>query len=179
MNVMKHTKQKTALLFNPWIYDFAAYDFWIKPIGLLTLGALLRANGWTVQLIDCLDRYHPLTVGKSKDKSDGTGKFIRQEIEKPAVLKDVPRRFCRYGMPPGLVRSLLEKIEAPDLILVTSVMTYWYPAVRDAVRLMREYFPQAHLMLGGIYATLCPQHAAAMQPDELVTGEGELAVMRR
>ena len=27
------------LLVNPWIHDFAAYDFWAKPLGLLTLGA--------------------------------------------------------------------------------------------------------------------------------------------
>ena len=28
-----------VLLVNPWIHDFAAYDFWAAPLGLLTLGA--------------------------------------------------------------------------------------------------------------------------------------------
>ena len=28
------------LLVNPWIHDFAAYDFWAKPLGLLVLAAL-------------------------------------------------------------------------------------------------------------------------------------------
>jgi hypothetical protein len=35
-------RKKTILLINPWIYDFAAYDFWIKPMGLMMLGAILR-----------------------------------------------------------------------------------------------------------------------------------------
>jgi hypothetical protein len=29
---------KTILLINPWIYDFAAFDFWTKPLGLLQIG---------------------------------------------------------------------------------------------------------------------------------------------
>jgi hypothetical protein len=36
---------KQILLINPWIHDFAAYDFWLKPLGLLYLGGLLRQNG--------------------------------------------------------------------------------------------------------------------------------------
>ncbi len=35
-----------VLLLNPWIYDFAAYDLWLKPFGLLRVGALLREWGW-------------------------------------------------------------------------------------------------------------------------------------
>jgi len=50
---------KKILLINPWIYDFAAYDFWIKPLGLLYLGAILRQNRHEIHFIDCLDPYHP------------------------------------------------------------------------------------------------------------------------
>jgi len=49
--------RKNILLVNPWIYDFAAYDFWLKPMGLLYLGGLLRANNHNVYYIDCLDPY--------------------------------------------------------------------------------------------------------------------------
>jgi len=47
------------LLVNPWICDFAAYDFWAKPIGILTLASILRRHGFSVYYIDCLDRFHP------------------------------------------------------------------------------------------------------------------------
>lgn len=171
---------RNFLLVNPWIYDFAAYDFWIKPLGLLYLGACLRQWGYDVQLLDCLDRFHPAMRSVhptpfQERRADGTGKFYRQEIEKPSVLKHIPRTFCRYGMPPKVVSEQLSILpEEPDVILVTSFMTYWYPAVRDIVILLREHFPHAVIMLGGIYATLCPEHAQhTVQPDCLFIGQGE------
>ncbi|RLC23795.1 MAG: B12-binding domain-containing radical SAM protein, partial [Deltaproteobacteria bacterium] len=47
------------LLVNPWIHDFAAYDFWAKPLGLLSLASILRQHGFSITYIDCLDRFHP------------------------------------------------------------------------------------------------------------------------
>ena len=47
------------LLINPWIYDFAAYDMWTEPLGLLYIAGLLRENGYRINLINCLDRHHP------------------------------------------------------------------------------------------------------------------------
>ena len=47
------------LLVNPWIHDFAAYDVWAKPLGLLGLGAILRRHGCRVSYVDCLNRFHP------------------------------------------------------------------------------------------------------------------------
>ena len=54
---MFHVKHSSPhiLLVNPWIADFAAYNFWIKPLGLLNIADLLRENGFRVTLIDCLD----------------------------------------------------------------------------------------------------------------------------
>ena len=40
------------LCVNPWIHDFAAYDFWSKPLGLLTLAARLRQYGCKVSYVD-------------------------------------------------------------------------------------------------------------------------------
>ncbi|MDD5343996.1 MAG: hypothetical protein PHW12_06205, partial [Smithella sp.] len=82
---------KKILLINPWIHDFAAYDFWIKPLGLLYLGGLLRQNGHKVHFIDCLDPYHPAMPPEDhkrpKRHSYGNGKFFRQIISTPDALK--------------------------------------------------------------------------------------------
>jgi tRNA A37 methylthiotransferase MiaB len=40
-------------------------------------------------------------------------------------------------------------------------MTYWYPGVRQAARLLRERFTATPLLLGGGYAAHLPAHAAA------------------
>jgi len=169
----------SVLLFNPCIYDFAAYDFWFKPLGLLSIGGLLRRFGYRVDLVDCLDRHHPALLQflgrqKAEERPDGTGKFVREEIVKPPALAHVPRTYCRYGMPPQVVAKILDDIEPPDVVLITSFMTYWYAAVADAVRLIRQRFPRAIIVLGGIYATLAPEHAqATAKPDYLIVGEGE------
>ena len=36
--------KRRILLVNPPIYDFAAYDFWLKPYGLLRVAGLLIAH---------------------------------------------------------------------------------------------------------------------------------------
>jgi radical SAM superfamily enzyme YgiQ (UPF0313 family) len=176
----KSRRPKQILLVNPWIYDFAAYDFWIKPLGLLLLGGILRKHGYEIYLLDCLDRHHPrlrkyLGHQELKTKENGTGKYLRTEMEKPQALRHIPRRFCRYGFPPELVDEMLHEIPTPvDAILVTSMMTFWYPAVRDMVQVIRRCFPTVPVILGGVYASLCPEHARRIvEPDYLVIGAAE------
>ena len=57
-------------------------------------------------------------------------------------------------------------------------MTYWYPGVAAAIRLARERFPGVPVILGGIYATLCPEHAQQHSgADRVVAGPGEAAIL--
>jgi radical SAM superfamily enzyme YgiQ (UPF0313 family) len=150
------------LLINPWIYDFAAYDFFARPLGLLHLAGWLRAQGALVHLLDCLDVPH------SRPGPFGTGRYPKEIVPTPAVLSDIPRRFGRYGLPEADFRSRLAHIPRPDAVLVTSLMTYWYPGVIAAIRLVREYFPGVPVILGGIYASLCPDHARTQSGADLV-----------
>jgi hypothetical protein len=173
---------KNILLINPWIHDFAAYDFWLKPMGLLYLGGLLRANGHRVSYIDCLNPYSPLML-KNGAKSPrrhayGHGGFFRQVIDKPACLKGLPRSYCRYGIAPDVFRTELERYPGTDLVLVTSMMTYWYPGVFEAIKIIKQILPGASVVLGGKYASLCYEHAAAYSgADYIVSGRGEKAVL--
>ncbi len=164
---------KNLLLLNPWIYDFAAYDFWMKPSGLLAVGNYLEKQGYKTYLIDCLDRFH-LLLPKIKNKKNGTGKFIRTIIEKPKILQHIPRNFSRYGLPDEIFQKSLCQIPEPAVVLVTSGMTYWYPGVQYAIRLVKEKFPHSPVILGGIYATLCRNHAEATSgADFIISGAGE------
>jgi hypothetical protein len=121
----------TVLLVNPWIHDFSAYDLWMKPLGLLYIGAYLEKDGYDIKLVDCLDRHHPALDSKSaRNRSFGCGYLPYQFIPKPAIYKDIPRRYKRYGIPPEAFKDTLSKLAQntqPALIVVTSMMTYWYP----------------------------------------------------
>jgi len=167
------------LLVNPWIHDFAAYDFWAKPMGLLTLAGILRRHEFNVHYIDCLDRFHPRLPQKDPHKRYGRGPYMKQRIAKPNILKDVPRYFSRYGILPEWFKEDLSALPVPDLVLVTSIMTYWYPGALDAIRIIKEIFPASPVVLGGIYATLCTQHALDHSgADQVISGAAEEEIFK-
>lgn len=170
-----------VLLINPWIHDFAAYDYWLKPYGLLSIAALLRESNFRVQVIDCLDRYHPrMRWGKRPqgDRGFGHGQYLKQQIKKPLQLASVPRRYGRYGIPPEIFMQELQDIShSPEAILMTTGMTYWYPGVMDAMKIVREVFPDAPIIIGGTYVTLCPLHAVTLGADYVLSGHAERKVL--
>ena len=157
LNIMK------ILLVNPPIYDFAAYNLWSAPIGLLYLAAILKNNNIEFEILDYLQT-PPETIY-------GDGHYIKQRVEKPAAIKHIPRYYSRYGLPrDSAVKWLNEKCR-PDLIIMTSVMTYWYPGVWEAVKTCKEIFPKTEIALGGIYAALCPEHAKKSGADFIISGD--------
>jgi len=165
--------KKTVLLVNPWIYDFAAYDLWLKPWGLLKISSILKKSGFRVFFLDLLDRHHPLIEQPVRDHPDGTGKFIAQKVQKPDVLKNIPRTYKRYGLSVEKIERALpdEKI---DFILISSVMTYWYPGVFEAIGILKKKYPGVPVILGGAYATLCHEHAKEKSGADLIIRNKEL-----
>jgi hypothetical protein len=87
------------LLVNPPIFDFTAFDFWLRPYGMLRVAGQLR-HACDLQLFDYLvsERCDPW----------GRGRFPDQIVAKPAALRDIPRNFRRFGRPRGEFRHLLE-----------------------------------------------------------------------
>ncbi len=151
------------LLINPWIYDFAAFNLWARPLGLLTLSGYLSAFDADLLFIDCTDSF--------ESGRFGTGKYRSEPVPKPEELRSVPRYYKRYGMS---VREFTERLESADpfdVVLMSSVMSYWYPGVQEAIRLVKRTNPRAPVILGGIYATLYPDHAAKHSgADSIFTG---------
>jgi hypothetical protein len=158
------------LLVNPPIYDFAAYDFWLKPYGLLSVAGYLRGRA-DFSFFDYLDRLHPFVSSQENLRSDecGRGRFFRERISRPAPLKTVPRYFRRFGLPRSFFHEFLA--QGPfDYALIQTVMTYWYPGVAEVIQDIRDARPEARIVLGGNYATLCPDHARALGADLVVAG---------
>jgi len=145
-----------VLLVNPWIYDFKCHDFWIKPLGLLKLSSFLRQNNINISMIDCMERYAAAAGAPGRF---GRGKFDSEELIKPGAYKIVPRSYKRYGITPGCFMEKMELSGEPDIIIATSNMTYTYEGVLLAIKLLKKRFPGTIIILGGIYATLCHEHA--------------------
>jgi len=145
-----------VLLVNPPIYDFSAYDVWLKPLGLLYLSNILKSNGCEVVLLDCLDRNF---FTQLLPKQDGTGKFPSVEVDKPDIIKNIPLKFKRYGIPQKEIIKFLSLHKDTDYIIITCSMTYWYLGVKEIVDFIHEIIPNPKILLGGIYPILSFQHA--------------------
>ncbi|MDZ7344896.1 MAG: radical SAM protein, partial [candidate division KSB1 bacterium] len=175
-------KNVHLLLVNPWITDFAAYDFWLKPMGLLYLAGVLRQAGYAVRLVDCMDRAHPELLrwqglSQPTNRRWSTGKFLRTPIPKPAVYRNMPRLYARYGIPFEVFAKLCLDGPKPDVILVSSGMTYWYLGVQATIAGLRQLFGDTPILLGGIYATLCTDHARRFSgADWVIAGEAEACI---
>ncbi|MCX5812067.1 MAG: radical SAM protein [Proteobacteria bacterium] len=162
-------KRLKALLINPYIYDFSAYSYWSTPLGLLYLGSVLRKNGMEIKLIDCL------RVEENKRKEDGRAPFIKERVNKPQPLKGIRKRLKRYGISKEVLIKELSSVESPDLILITSIMTYWYAGAKEVSDATRNLFPGAKIVIGGIYPSLCYEHALkAMTSADLIVKNNEI-----
>lgn len=164
------------ILINPWIYDFAAYDLWSKPLGLLYIAGYLRERGFKIHLIDCLDIHHPgmnnIPSGTPPvRRSYGTGKFWREKTVKPSQIKDIPRIYSRYGITNKIFIEELKRIKNPSAILVTSLMTYWYPGVIEVIKSAKKIHPDVPVILGGIYSRLCERHAKEFSGADYVANK--------
>ncbi|MBF0573879.1 MAG: cobalamin-dependent protein, partial [Desulfamplus sp.] len=87
------------------------------------------------------------------------------------------KSFSRYGIEPEWFKQDLKRVQKekkPDLIFVTSIMTYWASGVKETISVIKEIFQDVPVILGGIYATLCTEHARNYSmADEVITGAGE------
>jgi hypothetical protein len=150
------------LLVNPPIYDFTAYDFWLKPYGLLSVAGMLRRRAEMV-LFDFLDV-------RTRTDAFGRGPFPKHQIPRPASLADIPRHFCRFGRPQADFQTFLRSHGPFDVALIGTMMTWWYPGTAEVISDIRSACPSASIVLGGVYATLCRDHASTLGADLVLAG---------
>ena len=165
----------SILLVNPPIYDFAAFDFWLKPLGMLSIAGKI-ANQCNFQIFDFLDRKQGFYKDKPQFKSDdwGRGKFFSVKIQKPDALGKIPRYYQRFGVPGEIFVEFLKTHKPCDFVFVQTVMTYWYPGYQEVIREIKKYWPKAKIVLGGPYTKICQEHSKDIGADFVFTEENKL-----
>ena len=150
-----------VLLISPPVYDFALFDLFLKPYGLLRLGRWLKDSGWEVDFIDALSWKDSVSLEKLKKpvrRRNGTGKFFRQAVKNPEKFSTAGRAYSRYGITAESLEKKISSVKKPDIIFITSIMTYWYEGVAEAVASVKKIWKNVPVAVGGIYATLLPDH---------------------
>jgi len=166
-------KSISIVLINPWITDFAAYNLWAEPLGLYYIASVLQGAGAHVHSINCL---HSSRKKEPEPQKNGCGKYLRTIIEKPTPLRFVERNYACYGIDVDEFEKRLKDIPSPDAVLLTSHMTYWYPGVFKAIRIVKKvYGKRMPVVLGGIYTMLCSEHASRFSGADFIFTEKALA----
>ena len=174
------------LLVNPYIYDFTAYDLWLRPLGLLYIAAVLKKYT-TCELywLDVLDRfqenaYSPADPAIKRSKANGRGKYHREIVGKPLIYEKTPRTYARYGIPLEIFREKMSQIPVVDMILVTTLMTYWIDGIKFTIDALRERFSTAKIVIGGILPGLVHvgQLKNFIEADYFVSGYGEDKILK-
>jgi len=158
------------LLVNPPIHDVLPFVGMSQPTHLLRIGAFLRSQGHTVHLFD----YEPIHM-TGPDRVSVASQMVRApkrtEIIKVYGKTEVPVLLNRYGRKNEELEQFLGTIEKPDKIFLTSLMTFHYRGVHEAAAVCKKIYPDVEITLGGIYASLCPEHAARSSADHVFAGE--------
>lgn len=93
----------------------------------------------------------------------------------PIGLLKLATYYRRNGCRVELVFGNQRPRRRPKQILITSLFTYWSSYVHEAVGFYKTQFPRAKIIVGGIYASLMPDHCARSGCDEVFVGLHEEA----
>jgi hypothetical protein len=186
--------RKTALLINPPVYDTQYWAEWSQPYGLLRIAALLKK--YRYHQVDFFDFMEAAPI--SGNLADGESKRIvpRHRIHcdesyaeqvgpavkaRPYVIEKGGQTFDFYKHHFGKPWDEFERwVKAkglakhpPHEIYISSVMSYWWESTRDLVsRLRRLMGRKPKIIIGGIYPSIAPEHAARyLGADIIVAGE--------
>ena len=158
------------LLINPPIYDFSAYDFWLKPYGMLRAAGFLRGQA-DLKLFDFLDRFDArVPPGNYRADRWGRGEFHSEIAAKPIVFENIPRRFRRFGLPRAEFQDFIRDHPHFDFALIQTGMTYWYLGLKEVIADLRARSPKTKIAVGGVYATICARHARGLGADFVLEG---------
>jgi len=173
------------------VYDTQYWGQWSQPYGLLRIASLLKKHKYTrIELFDFLEitdgeriHKHRINIEESFTEKEAPNRPIQpHRITKPNDPDTLELFRYHFGktwqeFDNWLLDKNFDSVHPPDEIWISAVMTYWWESVRDLiVRLKKRFGKKPLILLGGIYPTLIPEHAATYcQPDIVVVGEIEEA----
>lgn len=164
------------LLLNPGIICVGKYSSVpMSPMGLLRIGAYFQDHNAQVKMIDCALPpnysatrlpmkvvYHDAPYVEHRP-CGSIQQHIKENMWKPVWY---------FGKPHDQIKAeMLQAFpDGPDQVWVGSHLTYYYETSWDLVKMAKYIFPRAKVLLGGIYPTLCPEHADGSGADLVVKG---------
>lgn len=165
--ILAGARGKQVLLLNPPVPEVLEGSEGLAsarqpPYGLLRLATWLRGIGAEVALLDALAA--PPPPGDLRRRPRRTFP-CGDDGEAP-----VQRTVWHLGMDGAELQDRLADF-SPDVIAIGVTFTWHAPILPEVVAACRRAHPDAKIVLGGNFATLCPAEAAMSGVDEVVQGQ--------
>lgn len=153
-------KNKTYLLIRPPTIEVEnsnhhrlPYEY-SEPTALLKMVTFLKQVGHKVSLIDCLENsFSPKNMNLSAFKKVKCGNFATEKHTKIIYRRGISKEYFD---------KLLNRSPIPDEIFITTCFTFEYDLIKETIQLCKATFPSARIVIGGTFATLCPNIAKNM-----------------
>lgn len=163
--------RRKLLLINPGFYEIGDYGYYdMPPMGLLKIARYFSNQKVDFDYLDCSipPRICDTSINLKSYVKDAP--FVRMikcgNFKNEGIMKS--QKY--YGMPHSQIRQRIRKAN-PTEIWIGSGLTYYWESIKDIVRICRDELPNTPILLGGIYPTLCPEHANKhIAPDYLHMG---------
>jgi hypothetical protein len=160
----KYTKGDRVLLINPPVVETRyQWSRWNQPLDLLKLGSLLKTEfGCDVKLFDFM-----LPTG---------GKVPRAgyKAEPTITIDDYSYPLWRWGRKDEDFTKWLDRLLTrwrPTDVWITSLTSYWWRGVKDAVVGVKNQLNDANIVLYGQYPELETEHAEKYSSADVLINE--------
>jgi len=88
----------------------------------------------------------------------------------PLGLLKLASYYKKRGDTVEFIRGFSFALKKPDRVYVTSLFTWAWKRVHDCVQYYKALYPDAEVWLGGLYASLMPEHAELSGADRVWIG---------
>jgi anaerobic magnesium-protoporphyrin IX monomethyl ester cyclase len=139
--------------------------------------AAIAAGGQPVQKLRTNMSLPAATVLGALDGCAFEAHFVDLAAEGWNERRMVGDHLVAYGLSDDQAVERIAALRA-KYILVTSMFTFEQMVVDSLVRAIKSKLPEAHVILGGIHASVRPEwHLEESSPDFIVIGEGERTIV--
>lgn len=147
------------------IEDYYTTSIRTYPLGLLYLAAAIKGE-CTPFLLDCRTPQVRQNITAEKD-------HILEQLYNPHKTSPFQlfRHYQHFGLAEEDIITQLNTIQ-PQIICFSLMFTAYSEKQLETIRKIKSFFPEVKLIIGGIHATLFPEHCLDVA-DYVIRGEGE------
>lgn len=154
-------------MIQPPLEDLYTTPVRLYPLGLLSAASVLKACGFRVEILDCLNPLRPKVLPLPEKFS-----FLKPYLGQPYFFK----YYQHFGWP---VEKIVERVGEirPDLVALNCSFAAYFSTAAEVIRAIKKNY-RIPVMVGGNQATCCQGEIKSRVPeiDYILSGPAESCI---